>query len=61
MLVDFDRDRMPGLLDAAEMEIRLGELLGRDVDMLTRSSVERSRNYIRRRSILESTEAVYAA
>ena len=59
VLVDFDRSRRPSLLDLVEIECELSELLGRDVDMLTRASVERSRNYIRRRSILESTEVVY--
>ena len=61
VLVDFDRSRRPSLLDVVEIESKLSELLGRDVDMLTRASVERSRNYIRRRLILESTEVVYAA
>ena len=61
VLVDFDPSRRPSLLDVVEIESELSELLGRDVDMLTRASVERSRNYIRRRSILESTEVVYEA
>ena len=61
VLVDFDPSRRPSLLDLVEIESDLSELLGRDVDMLTRASVERSRNYIRRRSILESTEVVYEA
>ena len=61
VLVDFDRSRRPSLLDVVEIEGELSELLGRDVDMLTRASVERSRNHIRRRSILESTEVVYEA
>lgn len=61
VLGDFDRSRRPSLLDVVEIENELSELLGRDVDMLTRASVERSRNYIRRRSVLESTEVVYEA
>lgn len=61
VLVDFDPSRRPSLLDLVEIENELSELLERDVDMLTRASVERSRNYIRRRSILESTEVVYEA
>lgn len=61
VLVDFDRSRRPSLLDVVEIESELSELLGRDVDMVTRASVERSRNYIRRRLILESTEVVYGA
>ena len=61
VLVDFDRSRRPSLLDVVEIESELSELLGRDVDMVTRASVERSRNYIRRTLILESTEVVYGA
>lgn len=61
VLVDFNRSRRPSLMDVVEIESELSELLGRDVDMLTRASVERSRNHIRRRSILESTEVVYEA
>ena len=59
VLVDFEPDRIPGLLDIAGMEQELSEVLGRDVDMVTRAAVQRSRNYIRRRSILESAEVVY--
>ena len=61
LLVEFEPDRIPGLLGLAGMEIELSELLGRDVDLLTREEVESSRNYIRRKSILESTEVVYGA
>lgn len=61
VLEDFDRSHRPSLMDVVEIESELSELLGRDVDMLTRASVERSRNHIRRRSILESTEVVYEA
>ncbi len=59
VLVDFEPDRIPGLLDIAGMEQELSEVLGRDVDMVTRAAVQRSRNYIRRRAILESAEVVY--
>ena len=61
LLVEFEPDRIPGLLGLAGMEIELSELLGREVDLLTREEVEGSRNYIRRKSILESTEVVYGA
>lgn len=61
LLVEFEPDRVPGLLGLAGMEIQLSELFGRDVDLLTREEVESSRNYIRRKSILQSTEVVYGA
>ena len=45
----------------AGMEFELSELFGRNVDLLTREEVASSSNYIRRKSILESTEVVYGA
>ena len=61
LLVEFEPDRIPGLMGLAGMEIELSEMFGRDIDLLTRDEVECSRNYIRRKSILESTEVVYGA
>jgi hypothetical protein len=56
---------MPGarwsLLDIVEMEEELGRALGHRVDLVERSAVERSDNYIRRRHILSSAEPVYVA
>ena len=59
VLVEFEPGRIPGLFGVAGMELELSELFGRDVDLVTRSEVEESRNYIRRESILASTEVVY--
>jgi uncharacterized protein len=39
----------------------LEEILGGKVDLLTRRSVERDENPIRRRSILQTTQEIYAA
>lgn len=50
-----------GLFDLVRMEDELKEMFGRDVDLLTRRSVEGSRNYIRRRDILASLETIYVA
>ncbi len=61
LLVLFESGRIPGLMGLAGIEIELSELFGRNVDLLTREELESSRNYIRRKSILESTEVVYGA
>ncbi len=61
VLVEFEPDRIPGLFGLAGMELELSELFGREVDLVTREEVEDSRNYIRRKSILASTEVVYGA
>ena len=39
----------------------LGGVLGRPTELVERSAVEASRDYIRRAEILQSAEAVYAA
>ena len=59
VLVEFDPDRIPGLFGLAGMESELSDVFGRDVDLVTWAEVEDSRNYIRRRSILESAEMVH--
>jgi len=49
------------LLDEAEMEMELEQLLGRPVDLVSRRAVEASENWIRREAILDSAVPVYAA
>ena len=53
IMVSFSPEAGWGLLDHMQMEQELVDLLGREVDLLTRRAVERSRNWIRRREILE--------
>jgi predicted nucleotidyltransferase len=47
------------LFDLDKMEGELAAISGRDVDLVCRSAVERSRNYIRRRHILSTAEPIY--
>ncbi len=61
LLVEFEPDRVPGLFGLAGLELQLSELFGRQVDLVTLSAIEQSRNYIRRKAILDSAEEVYAA
>ena len=61
VLVRFDPTAQHGLSAWMAMERELVEILGRDVDLISRRSVEESRNYIRRKAILESAQVVYAA
>ena len=61
-LVRFQPGVMRRYADAVAMERELAELVGRDVDLVDyRSVVDWSDNYIRRRTILESAQTVYAA
>ena len=47
--------------DFFDLNKELEDILGCEVDLLTRRSVEQDENPIRRRSILESTREIYAA
>jgi predicted nucleotidyltransferase len=61
LLVEFQPDAEWSLFDHAGMEIELEELFGRRVDLVSRKGVEQSKNWIRRKSILESAKVVYVA
>jgi predicted nucleotidyltransferase len=59
VLVSFAPSADWGLLDHVRMEEELSALVGRKVDLVTRRSVERSANWIRRKAILETAEAFH--
>jgi predicted nucleotidyltransferase len=61
VLVSFAPDARWSLFDLVRMEDELRAILGREVDLVERVAVERSENYIRRKSILSKLEVVYAA
>ena len=61
VLVTFAADAHWSLFDLVSMQEELKHILGREVDLVERRSVERSENYIRRRHILQSLEPVYVA
>jgi predicted nucleotidyltransferase len=54
VLVSFAPDARWGLLAHSRMEDDLANVVGRPVDVVTRASIERSGNWIRRREILET-------
>jgi len=60
VLVTFAEGNEWSLFDLCRMEDELRATFGRDVDLVTRQSVERSPNYIRRKHILKNLETVYA-
>lgn len=61
LLVRFAPEARWSLFDHARMERELGEILGREVDLVSRSAVERSPNWIRRKEILSTARTLYAA
>lgn len=61
VLVTFQADSGWSLWEVMRMRDELARLAGRDVDLIERAVVERSRNYIRRASILSSPQVIYGA
>lgn len=60
-LVTFTPEADWGLLDHVKMEMELEKIIGRKVDLVTKRSIERSQNPIRKKAILESAKVFYAA
>ena len=61
VLVSFSEDAHHSLFDMVHMQEELQRILGRPVDLVSRRAIEKSRNYLRRRAILESAEVVYGS
>ena len=61
VLVTFGAEAHHSLWDVLDMREELKALLGRDVDLVERPVLQRSRNYIRRAAILSSAQVLYAA
>lgn len=60
MLVTFAPEANWGLLDHVKMEQEMQELLGRDVDMISKRSVIRSQNWLRREEILSRARVIFS-
>jgi hypothetical protein len=61
VLVSFAAGSRHSLFDLVSMEEELRTIVGRQVDLVERSAVEQSENYIRRKAILERLEPLYVA
>lgn len=61
ILVSFVPEARWSLFDLVVMENELQAILDREVDLVERTAVEQAENYIRRRSILNNIEVIYAA
>jgi uncharacterized protein len=61
VLVTFRPEANWSLLDLIQAERELSHLVGRSVDLVERSVVEQSQNWIRRRSILANAKTIYVS
>ena len=60
VLVTFVPQARWSLFDLVKMQDELGDIFGREVDMVEREAIERSENYFRRKSILRNIEVIFA-
>ncbi|MBI5960405.1 MAG: nucleotidyltransferase family protein [Chloroflexi bacterium] len=61
LLVTYAPEAERSLKNLIEMSEELEAILGRKVDLVNRAVITQSRNYIRRRAILESARTIYDA
>ncbi len=61
LLVSFEDSARHTLFDMVRMEEDLRTIFGRDVDLVSRRGIEKSRNHLRRKAILESAELLYGS
>ena len=54
-------DAKRGLMTLAKMKYELEDLLGREVDLVSKYAIETSHNWIRRAEILGTAQVVYVA
>lgn len=61
VLVTFDTDAHWTLFDMVDMQEELKDILGRDVDLVSRRGIESSQNYLRRKEILSSAKVIHVS
>ena len=61
LLIEFEPGADPGFAGFLDLKEALEQVLGRPVDLVERDAVEQSRNYIRRRRILQEAEPLFVA
>jgi predicted nucleotidyltransferase len=61
VLVSFEPQAHITLFDMVHMQDELKTIFGREVDLVSKRGVENSRNYLRRKMILESAEVIHVA
>ena len=59
VMVQFDSEDHRTFVDLEDMQVELANIFDREVDVITREGIENSRNYLRRREILNSAQIIY--
>lgn len=61
LLVTFAPETKRGLTEALQIQDEFQAIFGRKVDLIIKSAIERSDNWLRKKNILESAQTIYTA
>jgi uncharacterized protein len=61
LLVTFEPETRRGLTETLQIQDELQAIFGRKVDLIIKSAIERSDNWLRKKNILESAQTIYVA
>jgi hypothetical protein len=61
LLVEFKPDSRISLFDIVDLKDELEKLFDREVDIVSKNAIRRSRNYIKKKAILENYKVIYAS
>jgi uncharacterized protein len=59
VMVQFHPEAHPTFSTLDQMEVALKAIFHREIDLITRQSIEASRNYLRRQEILSTAQIIY--
>ena len=59
LLISFEKDVQWGLFDLVNMELELGKIFDKNIDLVEKRAVTNSENYLRRRGILDNAQIIY--
>ena len=60
ILISFKPEIQWGLFDLVNMENELKTIFGKEIDLVEKKAVENSRNYIRRKGILDGAQIIFS-
>ncbi|HEY9630897.1 MAG TPA: nucleotidyltransferase family protein [Coleofasciculaceae cyanobacterium] len=61
ILINVSPNAKRGLTETLQMRDELETIFDRKVDLMIKTAIERSENWLRRKNILESAQTIYAA
>lgn len=59
ILISFSPEAKRGLTETLQMRDELQSIFEREVDLIVKSAIEQSENWLRRKNILESAQIIY--